>query len=270
MKISVEAYIDKVYVIYDLNPEYSLGHDGYDGKCDCIGMVKGALRRNGVEPSGMSGTNYAVRYTLKNVKEISSVSELRVGDVVLKGRGPTDPGYDLPDKYRYGGKSYNGDLTDYYHIGTVTKINPLEITHMTSPHALKDYKLGKWKYVAKLPWVNYGAEPAPDPDPKPTPGGDTMTAIVYSENGKPVNMRATPSLSGHLITKVPCGSEVTINMDGEEWSLVSYQNDTGYMMTQFLKPNGSPEPAPSDDYVMVPRSMLEDIVEKIYSIIGRG
>ena len=155
--ITVETYLDGVNAIYREQPEYALGHDGSDGKCDCIGMCKGAIRRGGGDADGLSGTNYAARYTIRNLSRISGVSALSVGDVVLKGRKPGEPGYSLPEKYKTG-----SDLTDYYHIGTVTQVNPLRITHMTTPTAKIDSTLGKWAYFGQLPQVA-GTSPTPSP-----------------------------------------------------------------------------------------------------------
>lgn len=157
--ISVETYVSGVNQIYAEQPQYKLGCDGSDGFCDCIGMVKGAIRRGGGDASGLSGTNYAARYTIRNFSCIPSVSALSVGDVVLKGRKPGESGYSLPDKYKD-----SGDLTDYYHIGTVTQVNPLQITHMTTPTAKRDTKLGKWAYYGQLPQVS-GVSPTPSTRP---------------------------------------------------------------------------------------------------------
>ena len=162
--MTIEKYIEGIESIYVEQPQYKLGHDGSDGYCDCIGMCKGAIKRGG-SPTGLSGTNYAARYTIRNLAKIPSVSALSVGDVVLKANAPGSSGYGLPAKYRVGGSNYTGDLTDYYHIGTVTQTNPLVITHMTSPKAKKDTKLGAWEYYGQLPQVN-GSSPAPT-DQKP-------------------------------------------------------------------------------------------------------
>ena len=163
--ITVERYIDGINSIYVENPSYAIGHDGSDGKCDCIGMPKGAIRRAGGDPSGLSGTNYAARFTIKNLQPIAGSSQLKLGQVVLKKREPGESGYALPEKYKPGGKSYTGDLRDYYHIGTVTRQYPLEITHMTSPKAKKDTSIGKWAFFGDLPQVEYSPSPEPDPDP---------------------------------------------------------------------------------------------------------
>ena len=277
MKVAVDTFVGNALVIYEQNPTYEYGHDGSDGKCDCIGLVKGALRMAGCNPSGLSGTNYASRYTIEGFSKIASTGQLKYGYVVLKGRPPGSDGYDLPDKYKPGGSSYNGDLTDYYHIGIVIQESPLKILHMTSPNAKIDTQLGKWGYVGTLPQVAYGSQPEPSPSPEPTPepepGGDPVKATVYAENGKPVNLRKSPSKSAALVEQVPVGSEVTVNMEGDEWCLITWKNYTGYMMTQFLlfedegsdegQDEGIPEGDDDEDMIYVSRKDLQEIYDKL-------
>lgn len=218
--MTVETYIKGINEIYDEKPQYALGHDGSDGLCDCIGMVKGAIKRGGGNPSGLSGTNYAARHTIKNLASIPGSSVLAVGDVVLKGRQPGDKGYNLPDKYKSG-----SDLTDYYHIGTVTRQYPLEITHMTTPTAKKDTKLGQWAYYGQLPQVD-GDSPTPTPEPG--------KGIVYAKSGKTVNMRRAPSVGAALVERVPIGSTVDILGDRDGWDNIRWQGKTGWMMKEFI------------------------------------
>lgn len=231
-KVSAAKYVEGVESIYVENPKYELGHDGSDGYCDCIGMCRGGLERAGAtDVKNMRGTNQAARKTILYLSKIESSAQLCVGDVVLKVRDKDDPDYPLPDKYRKGGAEYTGDETNFTHIGTVTHVNPLEITHMTSPTAQKDTKLGKWSYFGELPWVEYESAPEPDPEPEPDP----QTAIVTAENGKAVKMRAKPSSSCRLYWEVPVGAEVIVDSVGDDWSLINYQNKVGYMMTKFLR-----------------------------------
>lgn len=51
-----------------------------------------------------------------------------MGEIVYKARKPGDSSYNLPDRYKANG----GDLLDYYHVGVVTKVRPLEITHCST------------------------------------------------------------------------------------------------------------------------------------------
>ena len=42
-KITADQYVRGVNSIYVEQPDYDLGCDGSNGKCDCIGMGRGAL-----------------------------------------------------------------------------------------------------------------------------------------------------------------------------------------------------------------------------------
>ena len=226
-KISVESFIRGLYSIYEEQPKYDKGCDGSNGKCDCIGMVRGALKREGIDADGLGGTNYAARKTIIGLQKIKSVDQLRVGDVVLKTRDKDDPDMRLPDRYRKGHPDYNSTWgeTNFTHIGTVTSVNPLVITHMTSPTAKQDTKLGNWTYFGKLPWVDYGNEEVTE----------VTWARVYAESGKTVKMRAKPSTLCRLYWEVPIGSDVILMEPGDTWSGIIWAGQSGYMMTKFLR-----------------------------------
>ncbi len=235
-KITPEKYCECVLSIHEEQPVYELGHDGSDGKCDCIGMGRGALKRAGVtDIKGMSGTNYAARFTVENLRKITSSSELRKGDVVFKTRDKDDKSMPLPERYRKGQADYNTKWgeTNFTHYGTVIQNNPLRICHMTSPTAKIDTSLGKWEYVGKLPWVDENAE---EDDEMPA-----EWVTVWSEDGNPVKMRAKPSTSCRTWWKVPCGAQVVLMEYGEEWSSIIYAGQSGWMMTKFLKAEKPPE-----------------------------
>ena len=234
-QISVQTYLEGVESIYMEKPAYELGHDGSDGKCDCIGMCRGSLKRGGAtDVRNMNGTNQAARKSIENLTKIGSADQLRLGDVVLKTRDKDDPSMPLPDRYRKGGADYDPAVgeTNFTHIGTVTGVNPLEITHMTSPTAQKDTKIGRWSYTGSLPWVT-GAEPSPEP------GIDY--AVVVAESGSTVKMRAKPSTSCRTYWDVPVGDEVIVIERGEPWCRIKWNGKTGYMMTRFLRFNDDVE-----------------------------
>lgn len=226
--ISVEKFIECLYSVYDDNPTYEKGHDGSDGRCDCIGMSRGALHRAGIDDTPhMRGCNDAARNTLKNLAKIKSEKQLLPGDIVLKVRDKDDKDYPLPDQYRKGKSGYKASVGElnFTHWGQVISINPLRIMHMTSPSALIDTKLGKWSYYGQLPWINEG-EIREDPDVK--------TSIVYADTGSTVKMRAKPSVLCKLYWDVPIGAEVVVMKDDGKWSEIIWNNRTGYMMTKFL------------------------------------
>ena len=92
----------------------------------------------------------------------------------------------------------------------------------------KTIKNGGWNMVGLWDQVayDYGENPTPEPEP--------MTATVYADNGKPVNLRKRASRLSALVDRVPCGETVDVLEFGDEWSRVKWHNKTGYMMTQFL------------------------------------
>ena len=238
-KITPEMYVEGVRSIYVEQPGYRTGGDGSDGTCDCIGMCRGALKREGVtDIKNLNGTNQAARKTIEDLRPIVGTSDLTLGDVVLKTRDKDDKNMPLPDRYRKGGADYDerwGE-TNFTHIGTVTGVYPLEITHMTSPTAKIDKSLGTWKYAGRLPWVtkNGSAEDPAEPEP------ENEWARVTAKSGSTVKMRAKPSTSCRLYWDVPVESSVMVLERGEIWTHIVWAGQSGYMMTQFLQFDGDP------------------------------
>ena len=225
----VTLFLAMVMQIYNSNPQRREPGDGSDGYCDCIGLIIGAVRRMGLKWTGIHGSNWAARKEITGLQKISSASELERGDVVLKGCDQGTSGWNLPSRYRKGGKYYNGDLTDYYHAGVVESVNPLRIRHMSKKMTL-DTKLGKWNYKGKLTML---VKMAGGTTPTPVPGSGEQ-AYVVAESGRTVNLRKTPSLRGALITRIPLGPIVDMISHGEEWCKISSGGKTGYMMAKFL------------------------------------
>lgn len=225
----VNWFLNKVMQIYNSNPKRREPGDGSDGTCDCIGLPIGAVRRMGLKWNGIHGSNWAARKEFVELKKCTKVSELERGEVVLKGCGQNTKGWDLPSRYRKGGKYYNGDLTDYYHAGVVESVTPLRIRHM-SKKMKTDTSLGQWNYHGRLTLLQALAT-SEEPDPVPSSG---CLAVVVAETGSTVNFRRTPSLKGALIDRVPLGTTVEICNPGEEWAMIIYKNRKGYMMAKFL------------------------------------
>jgi hypothetical protein len=228
LKVAVAVFIAMVMKFVQARPKYKLGCRGFDF-CDCIGMVIGALRKAGLVWQGIHGSNYAARYRLQGgIRHVRDVSDLQVGYLVFKGN--TNPATaKLPNRYKPGESMYNGDLTDYYHVGVVTSINPLVISHMTSPTVKQDRRLGDWQYYGLCQYIDY-ATPAPEPQPTPV----YPTATVYAPTGKTVNLRKGAGKNYGVIERVPIGEIVEILTPGLDWCRVQYRRNVGYMMTQFL------------------------------------
>lgn len=233
MSTTREKFVEKCMVIVDAKPKYELGCESTKA-CDCIGMVKYGLHKNGVEFS-TSGTNWTYRNQIDDARDIKSVADLRFGDVVFKVKKPSDSGYNLPSKYKPGGSCFTGDLNDYSHIGVVKSVSPLKIIHMTSPTAKTDTSIGKWKKAASLKprYISDSPQPVPEPEQQPEPTKDTAT--VYAETGRYVKMRKEPSTKCRLYEEVPIGATVTIVEFGYDWTKINYAGRKGwYMMTKFL------------------------------------
>lgn len=243
----LQKFLEKIQILRGSNLKYRQPGDGSDGTCDCIGLIIGALRRIGIAWNGIHGSNYAARRETINLQKISNASQLSVGDVVYKAREPGHAKYKLPDRYKSGKAYYNGDLRDYYHVGVVTSVNPLNITHMTSPTVKVDTKLNHntksvWNYFGKIKsLVNAGGTTStpvqteistPVKEPLATTGAK---AIVTAPSGKYVKMRAQPSQRCTLYDDVLIGAEVTLVEPGEVWAKISYgRRKNWYMMAKYL------------------------------------
>ena len=197
--------------------EYQLGMDGTGGKCDCIGLIIGAIRLAGGKWTGTHGSNYAARNEMHCLEKITSVSRLRTGDMVYKYRMPGEAKYSLPDKYRTG-----DDRNDYYHVGVVTSVQPLEITHCTSVSGgiKRDSTLGEWQFFGAWRGIEEAAE----------------TGVPCRVTGGRLKLREGPGTRYKVLAHLPDGAQV---MAGETladgtWRSVSYMGQRGYAMACYL------------------------------------
>ena len=240
-----------------------------DSAHECIGWPyesPGTNDKNGIDCSGMfvkmyrdqgakiyHGSNTIFREYCSETGKITSAKDLQVGMAVFKRKDWTDA-----DK---GNKWYGTEPGNLSHIGFVTSVNPLEITHCTSPVAKTDSSIGKWAYWGKLKDVDYGSDPgpSPSPDPGPSPEPDPRRNMyTFAENGKPINLRAKASMKAALVDKVPVGQAVTwLKDNGAGWAYVQWGWKKGWMMECYLiedpapkpSPDPSPEPEPDPDPV---------------------
>jgi len=215
--IPLTDFLTHISTIAAESPSYRLGGDGSDGTCDCIGLIIGAIRRAGGKWPGTHGSNWAARNVISSLTENP---DLFPGCLVFKGKAPGEAGYALPEKYASG-----SDLNDYYHVGVVTSIAPLEITHCTLSGSTNgiavDHKIGSWRYGGPLGLVDYNKEGTP-----------MEMAIVRASSGKTVNLRQSPG--GELVVRVPVGNRVNVLEKGDQWSQIAWEGHTGFMQTRFL------------------------------------
>ena len=98
-----------------------------------------------------------------------------------------------------------------------------------------DVSNSKWCEWGELKGVDYGASNGSNDNITPIePTTDTSTVTIGSAvvNDTRVALRSAPSTNGTVLTRVDKGERVQI-LDNE-WTRVSYQGKTGYMMTKFL------------------------------------
>ena len=131
----------------------------------------------------------------------------------------------------------------------------------TSKFAGKTIPNGGWNRVGLWPeQINYSGSPVPPTPPEP-PTPEPDKAIVFSEDGNPVKMRAKPSSKCSLYWKVPVGTILDVLEWGDGWSKVQGDTEdgykTGYMMNTFLKPVENPEPSGGMYTVHIPNLTQE-------------
>ena len=63
----------------------------------------------------------------------------------------------------------------------------------------------------------------------------SASARVRSDNGKPVNMRTSPSRKAQVIGSYDVGTRVSLLRKGTVWSYISVGGQVGYMQTQYLR-----------------------------------
>ena len=262
--MTAQTFLEKVAEIADASPVYRLGGDGSDGTCDCIGLIIGAIRRSGGSWTGIHGSNYAARYEMRELLPVMDAGELNLGEVVYKARMPGQTGYDLPERY-----GADPDNRDYYHIGVVTAVEPLEITHCTGPGIVRDTKLGRWTYRGRLEKVDYDG----------TEVVETMvqTATVVADSGDDVKMRSTPSQTDGLYWKVPVGDKVQVAYVEGEWAKVRHQGRTGYMMVEYLEMDAQELPAAGSssgstggELITIQRAALQAVYDALGSLLQGG
>ena len=255
--IKVNAFLARVKEIVASNPSYRTGGSGADGTCDCIGLIMGAMARNGQKQYPLHSSNYFARYEMKDLEPLETQS-LAAGHLVYKARVGN-----LNGRYLEGGRYYTGDLLDYYHVGVVTSVNPLEITHCTSGDGVDgittDSSPRGWEYSGRMKNVDYedGTEEEPNM---------AYTAFVTATNGKTVNLRKRPDANSELVVRVRIGDVVSVQESAAGWSqVITAAGHTGYMMDAFLKRFGEEEePKPEEpDFQQQVLEKLDRILERL-------
>lgn len=229
--MTLYEFVYAVACIADSKPTYRLGGKGADGTCDCIGLIIGAVERCGVSWTGIHGSNWAARNATSGLVQVTNSVDLNMGDIVYKARTPGSNGYSLPSRY-----DTDADRRDYYHVGVVTSVAPLEITHCTTGGGVDgikvDTSLGKWTYRGRLSLIEGEDETATDAFTALIQPGDN--AVVTAQSGKTVNLRESANKGSKLIRRIPLGTEVEVLDVADGWARVRVPVE-GYIMTDYLR-----------------------------------
>ena len=245
-QITVDAFLNTVDLIRKEKPSYKVGHDTSDGTCDNIGFIRGALLRSGVRKiKYMKESNQCARRLRLQLREIDSVSR---GDIVFKTCDIDDSFIPLSSKYRVGGADYNGDMNNYYDVGIVTKVNPVEILHMTKKGIKKDKKLSNWNYGGWLPFILEERR------------NDCMTKAIVSSNDSVAKLYSDPSFACKEFVEIANDTVVVIIDNGNPWAHVSFDGNNGYVLSKYLHEQPVETKLPSNDEI--------ERLREAYKIIG--
>lgn len=233
---------------------YKLGCNGSNGLSDCIGYIMGALQLEGQAWNGTHGSNYAARYRTKNLHRVDNASQLKLGEIVYKYNAPGTKAW--KESFPIGTYKNHPDQNDYYHVGVVTSVNPLEISHCSGGGMHYDKKLGDWAYSGNCSLVEYGSVIPPvnpvEDDTSKTEVTGPCKAVVDVPDDSTVNIRSKASTSGSILVKLKEGTHVDVLSVSGSWAKIGYsfnKTGTGYVMKKFIN-NGAID-VPNDTTVNV-------------------
>lgn len=237
---------------------WSYGAETREGNVDCSGAFVWAYEQHGHYI--YHGSNRMAR---TEVVQLIPISEATIvpGMAAFKVRSPGENYYALPSSYKAGGKNYNGDLGDYYHVGLVDVDTSKVLNARSSADGFVSSPITQnWDYVAYLTQVDYGEEMPPM--------SETRTAVVVADSGNTVNLRSKPN--GALLDRVPVGATVTILAQQNGWCRVDYSGMVGWMDEDYLLMSDAPEIESDMVSLVLPREVAEQLLDSLSDQLGWG
>ena len=219
------------------------------GNVDCSGAFVWSFRQHG--QSIYHGSNRIAR---TEVTELVPISAAKPGMAVFKCRNPSDSRYSLPSSYKQGGKYYNGDLRDFYHIGLMGEDGKV-LNAQSSATGFVASPVKSWTCAGHLKKVDYKED---------NPMVDDSNGIIYAgrvtaRSGSTVNLRAEPSKSAKVLEKVKIGTTVNVIGTADGWLHVETETNQGYMMEEFVDVSISKTETPT----------LSELAERIEKLEAR-
>ena len=216
---------------------------------DCIGSIAGIIQRYGGKYD-LQGSNWWARHEIKNLRPLTSKSQLFDGCAVLKTLHPGEAGYNLPDRYQD-----DAVQIDYNHIGLGTSDGEIldSTTQMSGGSYVRNgpgvstapINERSWDVIGEFEDVDYTDEGSSSDIP--ISQEDVMKrALVVASVGSTVNLRAKPSLGSVVLEYVKVGSLVDVFEKSGEWqSVCTASGKNGWMKSEFLSMD-EPQPEVPD------------------------
>ena len=242
------------------------------GCVDCSGAFTYVFSTFGI--NFPNGSNTIARKCI--VGKMRPICQAEPGMAAFKAKQPLEEGYDLPDKYKIGGKSYDGNLTDYYHIGLVDEDKNYVLNAKGTKYGFCRDKLttdSGWDFVAYLKYVDYGH--GKDEQMSELKGDWAKVVLPANAKGSTVNMREKPTTTADIITRVPVGSDILVTKDQGQWCEILYDDETGWMMSNYIEyvhQEDETDSLTAEDHEQIDKALseIQKQVELIGSIVGRG
>lgn len=241
---------------------YEIGKSGQNGRCDCIGLIMGAMARLDGKSYPLHSTNYFARYQMQWLRAVDG--ELTLGGVLYKAR---EDASELNERYKLGGRYFTGDLLDYFHVGVVTGVAPLEITHCTQGKnangIVRETALNGWTHAGGVLGVDYGEN---------NHGGEQVLYVAYvtATKGGTVNVRKRPDISADRVAKLQLGTVVDVMEEADGWAKIETPDgDRGYMMVQYIKRIGD-DYAADDETALAYEERVLGLLERIVALLEGG
>lgn len=235
--ISVSAFIAKIENIAARDLTYKTGGMGKNGICDCIGLIMGAMYELGRKKYDLHSTNYFARFQMASLTPVKNEKDLFPGQVLYRSRSSTSK---LHARYQAGGSHYTGDMLDYYHVGVVTRTNPLRIIECTEygnvTGIVISTKLKNWTHGGALKGVLYDGYDEEE-NPVITVNSPQMALYLAKVVTKtdPLSVREWP-VTGMIIGKVPKGRTVEVISEADDgWPKIRYNELIGYASSLYLQ-----------------------------------
>lgn len=129
---------------------------------------------------------------------------------------------------RVGTAVFTGNASNKGHVGLFIGNNTvIEASGTNAGVITTTISGGKWTYWGELKGVDYeDTTPSADSTPEQIVVGSKVV------NATKVALRASPSTSASVLVRVDKGERVQVL--GDDWTKVTYQGKTGYMMSKFL------------------------------------